>query len=108
MPKGGKLNIYTKNVQLDDTFCKPYGLSCGDYVHISVCDTGHGMSREIMAKIFDPFFTTKKAGKGTGLGLASTYGIIRNHKGIIKVESKVGEGTKFNIYLPSINSGYKG
>lgn len=108
MPKGGKLNIYTKNVQLDDTFCKPYGLSCGDYVHISVCDTGHGMSREIMAKIFDPFFTTKKAGKGTGLGLASTYGIIRNHKGIIKVESKVGEGTKFNIYLPSINPGNKG
>lgn len=102
MPKGGELSIYTKNVWLDDSFCKPYGLSSGNYVHISVCDTGHGMSREIMDKIFDPFFTTKKSGKGTGLGLASTYGIIKNHNGIITVESKVGEGTKFNLYLPSI------
>ncbi len=104
MPKGGELNIDTKNIRLDDIFCKPFEVPGGDYVHIGVADTGTGMSREIMDKIFDPFFTTKESGKGTGLGLASAYGIIRNHKGIITVESKAGKGTRFNIYLPSINS----
>ncbi|MGD9159948.1 MAG: ATP-binding protein, partial [Desulfobacteraceae bacterium] len=107
MPKGGELNIHTKNVRLDDAFCKPFDLSGGDYVHVSVADTGTGISHEIMDKIFDPFFTTKKSGKGTGLGLASAYGIIRNHKGMITVESEIGKGTRFNIYLPVINSGHK-
>ena len=107
MPKGGELNIYTKNARLNDAFCKSFELSGGDYVHIGVADTGTGMSREIMDKIFDPFFTTKESGKGTGLGLASAYGIIRNHKGMITVESKVGEGTRFNIFLPSIKSKHK-
>ena len=107
MPKGGELKIYTKNVRLDDNFCEPFELPGGDYVHIGVADTGIGMSREIMDKIFDPFFTTKESGKGTGLGLATAYGIIRNHKGMITVESKIGEGTKFSIYLPSINAGPK-
>ena len=106
MPEGGGLSIRTKNVQLNQTFCRPFDLSAGDYVHISVSDTGIGMIRDIMNKIFDPFFTTKEKGKGTGLGLASAYGIIRNHKGIITVESTIGKGTTFNIYLPSakINS----
>jgi PAS domain S-box-containing protein len=107
MPEGGGLNIKTENVQLTQTFCRPFDLSGGDYVHISVSDTGIGMVREIMNKIFDPFFTTKEKGKGTGLGLASAYGIIRNHKGIITVESAIGKGTTFNIYLPSASSGAK-
>lgn len=101
MPKGGKLDIHTENVYLEDTFCKPFEVPGGEYVNIRISDTGLGMSQEIMDKIFDPFFTTKESGKGTGLGLASAYGIIRNHKGIIMVESEVGKGTVFNIYLPS-------
>ena len=104
MPKGGELNIHTKNIRLDENFCEPFQLPGGDYVNISVSDTGVGMAPEIMDKIFDPFFTTKESGKGTGLGLASAYGIIRNHKGMITVESENGKGTTFNIYLPSIKS----
>lgn len=108
MPEGGELNIFTKNVWLDDSFCEPFDLSGGKYIHIGVADTGVGMSREIMDKMFDPFFTTKEPGKGTGLGLSSAYGIIRNHKGMIVVESEIGKGTIFNIYLPLANSGRKG
>ena len=104
MPSGGELNIRTMNVRLDDTFCGPFKLPGGDYVHISVSDTGVGMAPEIMDKIFDPFFTTKEPGKGTGLGLASVYGIIRDHKGMITAESEIGKGTTFNIYLPSVKS----
>ncbi|MBN2417913.1 MAG: PAS domain S-box protein [Deltaproteobacteria bacterium] len=104
MPGGGDLSIYTKNVRLDDTFCRPFELPGGDYVHIIVSDTGTGMSNETMDKIFEPFFTTKESGKGTGLGLASAYGIIMNHKGMITVESKIGEGTTFNIFLPAVST----
>jgi len=101
MSKGGDLYIQTDNVRLDDDFCEPFKVSGGNYVNISVADTGAGMDQEIMGRIFEPFFTTKESGKGTGLGLALTYSIITNHRGIIKVSSKKGIGSTFNIYLPS-------
>ena len=105
MSKGGDLTISTENAYLDDSFCKPFEISSGDYVKIRVSDTGPGIGLEIMDKIFDPFFTTKDPTEGTGLGLASAYGIIRNHSGIITVESEVGRGTTFDIYLPASTSG---
>lgn len=100
MPKGGDLYLQTENVRLNDDFCEPFKVPGGNYVNISVTDTGPGMDQKIMRRIFEPFFTTKEAGKGTGLGLALTYSIITNHRGIIKVSSKKGHGSTFNIYLP--------
>ena len=100
MPGGGDLYLETKNVMLDRSFVKPYGIIAGNYVEISVRDTGVGMDNATKRRIFDPFFTTKKVGRGTGLGLASAYGIIKSHSGIIKVESRNAEGATFNIYLP--------
>jgi CheY-like chemotaxis protein len=100
MPDGGDLFIQTENVVLSSEYCQPYELSGGPYVKISVTDTGIGMSQKTMNRIFEPFFTTKAVGKGTGLGLASAYGIIKNHNGIIRVYSEMGHGTTFNIYLP--------
>ena len=101
MPKGGHLYIQTENVTLNDDFCNPFKVPGGNYVNISVTDTGTGMDQKIMRRIFEPFFTTKQAGKGTGLGLALTYSIITNHRGIIKASSKKGHGSTFNIYLPA-------
>jgi PAS domain S-box-containing protein len=101
MPKGGDLHIQTENVRLNDDFCEPFKELGGNYVSISVTDTGTGMDQKIMGRIFEPFFTTKEAGKGTGLGLALSYSIITNHRGIIKVSSKKGHGSTFNIYLPA-------
>ena len=101
MPKGGDLYLQTENVRLNDDFCEPFKVRGGKYVSISVTDTGTGMEQKIMGRIFEPFFTTKEAGKGTGLGLALTYSIITNHRGIIKVSSKKGHGSTFNIYLPA-------
>jgi CheY-like chemotaxis protein len=101
MPDGGKLFLETKNVVLaKEDYRKPYVLNPGEYVAISIADTGIGMDKATRERIFEPFFTTKDVGKGTGLGLASAYGIIKNHKGIIDVESKKGRGTIFIIYLP--------
>ncbi|MBW2412574.1 MAG: response regulator, partial [Deltaproteobacteria bacterium] len=100
MPDGGDLFIQTENVILSNEYCQPYGLPGGPYVKISVTDTGIGMNQKTMNRIFEPFFTTKEVGKGTGLGLASAYGIIKNHNGIIRVYSEMGHGTTFNIYLP--------
>ncbi|TET83297.1 MAG: PAS domain S-box protein [Desulfobacteraceae bacterium] len=100
MPNGGDLDLETENVMLDQVFVKPYGIEPGNYVKISVNDTGVGMDNATKQRIFDPFFTTKKMGRGTGLGLASAYGIIKNHGGIIKVDSNKGDGATFNIYLP--------
>lgn len=101
MPGGGQLCIQTKNCILDDNFVEPFSLKPGKYVEISVGDTGIGMDPEIRKRIFEPFFTTKEKERGTGLGLASAYGIIKNHDGIITVQSETGSGTTFTIYLPA-------
>ena len=100
MPEGGEIYLKTENVVLDINYVKPYGVRPGNYVKASVTDTGVGMDDITAQRIFDPFFTTKELGRGTGLGLASAYGIIRNHEGIINVYSEKGKGTTFNIYLP--------
>jgi PAS domain S-box-containing protein len=101
MPEGGDLSLATQNAVLGELDVKPYGLNPGRYVKISVTDTGTGIDENIKNHIFEPFFTTKGPGKGTGLGLASAYGIIENHGGFIKVESALGKGARFDIYLPA-------
>jgi PAS domain S-box-containing protein len=104
MPEGGNLYLATENVVLDADYIKikPYYVEPGNYVKISVTDTGTGMDKKLQQRIFEPFFTTKEVGTGTGLGLASAYGIIKNHGGLINCYSEKGHGTTFNIYLPAI------
>ena len=97
----GELYLQTENVILDDNDVKPYGVKSGRYVKISVTDTGAGIDETIQHRIFDPFFTTKEMSRGTGLGLASAYGIIKSHGGFINVYSREGDGTTFNIFLPA-------
>jgi nitrogen-specific signal transduction histidine kinase/ActR/RegA family two-component response regulator len=101
MPGGGALYLQTENVILDEFYVEPFGTAPGPFVKISVTDTGVGMDRETKDRVFEPFFTTKEMGRGTGLGLASAYGIIRGHGGIINVYSEKGYGTTFNFYLPA-------
>jgi len=97
----GNIVIETGNVTLDAVQCSDRpGAVPGDYVSMSVSDTGSGMDRETMTNIFEPFFTTKSIGKGTGLGLATVYGIVRQNEGFVEVASKLGEGSVFTIYLP--------
>ena len=101
MSDGGDLNIQTENIILDNDRYHPYPVKPGKYVKISISDSGVGMDEVTQQRIFDPFFTTKEMERGTGLGLASAYGIIKNHDGFIDVNSKKNEGTIFNIYLPA-------
>jgi len=101
MPGGGDIYVKTENVILDETFIMPYKVTPGKYVKISISDTGIGMDKETQERIFEPFFTTKSKERGTGLGLASVYGIIKNHKGFINVYSDKGQGATFSIYFPA-------
>ncbi len=101
MPSGGRLHIETRATELTDKVIRPYEIIPGHYAALSIQDTGHGMDKETQKMIFEPFFTTKPQGQGTGLGLASTYGIIKNHKGYIEVESRPGKGTRFDVLLPA-------
>jgi len=101
MPNGGELIFKTKNIHLDEKYVSRHiDFKSGDYVKVSVTDTGSGMSKEVMKNIFEPFFTTKGEGKGTGLGLATVYGIIKNHNGHINCNSELGLGTTFTIFFP--------
>jgi two-component system, cell cycle sensor histidine kinase and response regulator CckA len=101
MPMGGNLSLETANIVLGQGHSMIYAVHPGNYVRLSVQDTGMGMDEATKQRAFDPFFTTKEKGRGTGLGLASTYGIIKNHGGYIDIESEPGKGAIFNIYLPA-------
>lgn len=103
MPRGGTLTIRTENEKLDDATARQRGVAPGPYASISVSDTGVGMSEDIRAHVFEPFYTTKDVGKGTGLGLATCYGIVKQHGGDIRVESSPGRGATFTFILPAVD-----
>lgn len=105
MPQGGRLTIETQARLLDEPYCRSHaGLKPGHYILLSLTDTGCGMAPEIKARIFEPFFTTKDQGKGTGLGLAMVFGIIKQSEGYVDVYSEAGVGSTFRIYLPAVEA----
>ena len=104
MPDAGDIYLETSNVVFSRSYAKPQEVKQGNYVRISITDTGIGMDEETASRVFDPFFTTTGRERGTGLGLASAYGIVKNHGGMIHVYSEVGQGSTFNIYLPAVDA----
>jgi PAS domain S-box-containing protein len=104
---GGILIVRAQNTVINgDTSEPPAGLAPGNYVRLAVSDTGHGMDEATLDRVFDPYFTTKKQGEGTGLGLATVHGIVKNHGGVISVKSTVNEGTTFDIYFPQVEAAF--
>ncbi len=101
MSAGGTLTVRTENIAINEERYTPYRVKAGDYIKVTVADTGVGMDEKTQRRIFDPFFTTREMGRGKGLGLASVYGIIKNHGGFINVDSQPDRGTCFEIYLPA-------
>jgi len=101
MPGGGEISLQTENAVLSEGHVKPFKVEAGSYVKICIGDTGTGMDERTKERLFEPFFTTKEIGRGTGLGLASVYGIIKNHGGFINVHSERGKGSTFTVYVPS-------
>lgn len=105
MPDGGILSISAENISIDENSARMnIEASVGQYIIITVSDTGTGITPEIMDKIFEPFFTTKELGKGTGIGLSTVFTVVKNHAGFINVYSEIGKGTEFKVYLPAINT----
>lgn len=101
MPEGGRLRFETAQVRVDEAYCRMHSEArAGDHVRVSVLDTGVGMDKATQRHLFEPFFTTKEVGKGTGLGLAMVYGVVKQHDGWIVAESELGVGTRFDVYLP--------
>jgi two-component system, cell cycle sensor histidine kinase and response regulator CckA len=105
MPQGGRLTLQVQIRELGEAHTRgTASVPPGNYVVIKVGDTGTGMTRETLSRMFEPFFTTKELGRGTGLGLATAYGVVRQSNGYILVQSAIGEGTTFEIYLPRVNA----
>jgi two-component system, cell cycle sensor histidine kinase and response regulator CckA len=104
MPNGGILSIAAENILIDAAFARMnLEAHAGSYVVITISDTGIGIAAELLERIFDPFFTTKEVGQGTGLGLSTTLGIVKNHEGFIQVHSEIGQGSQFKVYLPTMS-----
>jgi two-component system cell cycle sensor histidine kinase/response regulator CckA len=100
MPDGGRIELRTEEARLtEDEASSLVDASPGTFVRISVSDTGTGMPKQVLDRVFEPFFTTKQPGRGTGLGLASVHGIVKQNRGFVRVESEVGVGTRFLVYL---------
>ncbi len=102
MPDGGALRFHLTRVHVDEASATLQGLDVGEWVRLTVTDTGSGIPPDILPHIFDPFFTTKQPGQGTGLGLAQVYGIVGMHGGQIRVDTRLGRGTTFTLHLPAL------